>query len=613
MKRVLFTIIGIIALTLPAVADEVSFVISAPDAVEAGQYFRVSYTVNRGNVKEPRVSFTDFEVLSGPNRSTSVRHSNYNGVTETIHTVTFNYTLMASKEGSFTLPSATIEVDGKQYKSNNATIKVLPADKVSGANGSRGGSSGRSGGSQRSSSTNISNDELFMRAILGKTTVYEQEAVLLTFKVYSAVNLRSVSPGTIDIKDCLVQEVELPQNKSGNMEHYNGRNYIVYTWRQFVLFPQKSGELEIPSIKFDAVAAVETDMGATDPFDFFFNGGPRYLEVKKELNSPKLKLNVESLPAGRPEGFSGGVGQFSVSTTLSTAELKANEAVTLRMVISGVGNMKLIKTPEVNFPESFEVYDPKIDNRFKLTNAGFQGNKVIEYLAIPRHAGEYTIPSVQFSYFNTDKKQYETITTDSYTLNVAKGEGSSTEAVASFVGKEELKLLGQDIRYIKSANVKPSKPNEYFFASWSYWLCYIIPLLIFIAYILLHYKQMKENADISRMRTKKANSTAVKRLKVAKKLLKENNKAEFYDEILKALWGYVSDKLNIPVSRLTKDNVAAELSTKNVGNETITELQNVLGECEFARYAPGDAAAAMDNIYKKAMDIIDKMENSIKR
>ncbi len=609
MKRILFTIIGIIALTLPALADEVSFVISAPEAVEAGQYFKVSYTVNRGNVKEPRVSFSDFEVLSGPNRSTSVRHSNYNGVVETVHTVTFNYTLMASKEGNYTLPSATIEVDGKQYKSNSATIRVLPADKASQAGNNR---SGRDG-SRRSSSTSISNDELFMRAILSKTTVYEQEAVLLTFKVYSAVNLNSVSPGAIDIKDCLVQEVELPQNKSGNMEHYNGRNYIVYTWRQFVLFPQKSGEIEIPSIKFDAVAAVETNMASADPFDFFFNGGPRYLEVKKELHSPKLKLNVEALPAGRPEGFSGGVGQFSATTTLSTNELKANEAVTLRMVISGVGNMKLIKTPEVNFPESFEIYDPKVDNRFKLTNSGFQGSKVIEYLAIPRHAGEYTIPSVQFSYFNTDKKQYETITTESYTLSVAKGEGGSNETIASFVGKEELKLLGQDIRYIKNDNVKLAKPGDYFFFSLGYWLCYIIPFLIFIAYILLHYKQMKENADISRLRTKKANRTAVKRLKVAQKLLKENNKTEFYDEILKALWGYVSDKLSIPVSRLTKDNVAAELSAKSVSEEIISELENVLGECEFARYAPGDAAAAMDNVYKKAMDIIDKMENSIKR
>lgn len=609
MKKILFTIIGIVALTLPAFADEVSFVISAPEAVEAGQYFRVSYTVNRGNVKEPRVSFSDFEVLSGPNRSTSVRQSNYNGVVETVHTVTFNYTLMASKEGSYTLPSATIEVDGKQYKSNSATIKVLPADKASQASGNRSGRDGN----RRTASTNISNDELFMRAILSKTAVYEQEAVLLTFKVYSAVNLSSVSPGAIDIKDCLVQEVELPQNKSGNMEHYNGRNYIVYTWRQFVLFPQKSGELEIPSVKFDAVAAVETNMGSADPFDFFFNGGPRYLEVKKELHSPKLKLNVEALPAGRPDGFSGGVGQFGVTTTLSTNELKANEAVTLRMVISGVGNLKLIKTPEVNFPESFEVYDPKIENRFKLTNSGFQGSKVIEYLAIPRHAGEYTIPSVQFSYFNTEKKQYETIATDSYTLSVAKGEGGGNETVASFVGKEELRLLGQDIRYIKSGNVKLAKPGDYFFFSLGYWLCYIVPFLMFIAYILLHYKQMKENADISRMRTKKANSTAVKRLKVARKLLKENNKAEFYDEILKALWGYVSDKLSIPVSRLTKDNVAAELSAKSVGKEIISELENVLGECEFARYAPGDAAAAMDNVYKKAMEIIDKMENSIKR
>lgn len=610
MKKILFTIIGIVGLFTSAFADEVSFVVSAPEAVVAGEYFRVSYTVNRGNVREPRVSFVDFEVLSGPNRSTSMRQTNFNGQIETIHTVTFNYTLMAEKEGNYTLPVATIEVDGKQYSSNSEKIRVLPPDKAAQAAGNR---QNRQGNTNRSSSTNISNDDLFMRATLNKTTVYEQEAVLLTFKAYSSVNLRSISPGTVDIKDCLVQEVELPQNKSGNMEHYNGRNYLVYTWRQFVLFPQKSGELEIPSIAFDAVAAVETGAGGMDPLDFFFNGGPRYVEVKKELRTPKIKLNVEALPLSKPEGFSGGVGRFNVTTSLSSNEIKANEAVTLRMVISGVGNMKLIKTPEIDFPESFELYDPKVDNRIKLTNSGFQGNKIIEYLAIPRVAGDYTIPAVKFSYFDTQSNQYKTIETESYTLNVAKGKEGSGEAVASFVTKEEFKLLGQDIRYIKTRGANLSKAGEYFFASMSYWLWYIIPFILFITYIMLHYKQMKENADISGMRVKKANSTAVKRLKFANKLLKENKKNEFYDEILKALWGYLSDKLAIPVSRLTKDNVTAELAAKYVSNDIINELTNVLGECEFARYAPGNAEAAMDNVYKQAMNIIDKMESTIKK
>lgn len=593
-----------------AFADEVSFVISVPKTVVAGQNFNVSYKVNRGNVNNPTVTFNDFQELAGPYRSSYMSQNTINGVTKTEYTVTFTYTLVTEKEGTFTLPAATIEVGGKKYSSNTASVKVLPPDKTQSTN-SRSRRDSRDSGS---SSVNIADDELFMRAILSKTTVYEQEALLLTFKAYTLVNLSSLNTPNIDIKDCVLQSVDLPQNKSADIEHYNGRNYAVYTWQQFVLFPQKSGEIVIPSIEFDAVAAMETRMqGANNPFDLFFNGGSRYIDVKKKLRTAPLKLNVNALPSGKPAGFSGGVGRFNVKSSLSTNELNANEAVTLRLVISGVGNMKLIKTPEIEFPESFELYDPKIENRFKLTSSGFQGEKIIEYLAIPRHAGEFIIPSLKFSYFDTESKEYKTIDTESYTLKVAKGKEGSNEAVASFVSKEELKMLGQDIRYMKSGTVKLQKRDDYFFASTTYWLCYIIPLLLFALYIMLYHKQMRDNADITGMRTKKANSIAVKRLKVSQKLLKENNKEQFYDEILKALWGYLSDKLNIPVSRLTKDNVAVELSARAVNTDIISELEAILNECEFARYAPGDAAAAMDNVYKKAMDIIGKMENTIKK
>lgn len=605
MKRLFFAIIGIILFSAAAFADEVSFVISAPKSVVVGQNFQVKYTINSTKVSEPIVSFADFNLKAGPGQSTYSRmmSSEVNGVTtfDSESGITYTYTLLAEKEGTFTLPAATIEVEGKKISSNTAKIKVLPQDKT---NQSANGRSRRDSREQWSSSVNISNEDLFMRAVISKTTVYEQEAVLLTFKAYTRVNLTELNIPNIDIKDCVLQN--LPQSRERNMEHYNGLNYAVITWQQFVLFPQKSGEIVIPSIEYVATVGV-----GGNPFEMVFNGRPSY--VNKELRTAPIKLNVKELPAGKPIGFSGAVGDFSLKSSLSTNELKANEAVTLRLVISGVGNMKLIKTPEIEFPESFEVYDPKIENRFKLTNSGFSGDKVIEYLAIPRQPGEFTIPALKFSYFDTKSGEYKTIETDSYTLNVAKGKEGSNEVVASFVSKEELKMLGQDVRYIKTGATKLQKAGEHFFASTGYWLCYIIPLLFFVVYIMLYYKQLRDNADISGLRTKKANSIAVKRLKVSQKLLKDNNKELFYDEILKALWGYVSDKLNIPVSRLTKDNVAAELSAKGVSADIISELESVLNECEFARYAPGDAAAAMDNVYKKAMEIIGKMENKIKR
>lgn len=588
------------------IADEVSFVVSAPEAVALNQHFRVSYTVNRGNVKEPRVSFDGFEILSGPNRSTSMSMQSINGQSVTSHTVTFNYILQPTKEGTFAIPVATIEVDGKQYKSNSRKIKVLPADKASqNSKGSRRQSNG-------SSSVNISKDDLFMTATLSKHNVFEQEAVLLTYKIYSLVNLTALNGKMPPLKGFQIQEIDLPQNKEWSLEHYNGRNYRVITWSQFVLFPQQSGEIEIPSVEYEGVVTMQTG-ASMDPFDFFMNGGPRYVEVKKTIKTPSLKLNVSELPSNKPTDFSGGVGNFSISSTINTTELKANEAVTLRLVISGIGNMKLIKTPEVEFPEDFEIYDPKIDNRFKLTREGFQGNKVIEYLAIPRHGGTFTIPSIKFSYFDIKSKQYKTITTDIYTLNVQKGKENGNETVASFVSKEELKMLGQDIRYIETGSYALTQKGDYLFASMRWILCYIIPLLCFVVYIVVHYKQVAENANIARMRTKKANKVAVKRLKLANKLLKDNREREFYEEILKALWGYLSDKLNIPLSRLTKDNIAAELTTKGVSAEEVKEVERVISEAEFAQYAPGDAAATMDNIYKMSIQIIDKLENSIRK
>ncbi|MBR5475961.1 MAG: protein BatD [Bacteroidaceae bacterium] len=612
MKRILFSIILFVATISVAFADEISFVTSAPNAVEVNQHFRLTYKINRGKVKEPKIAALDnFDILSGPNRSSSSSMSIINGKMTSEQSVTFTYILVATAEGTYTIPGATVTVDGEEITSNSVTIRVLPQESGSAQSSSSAASQQRS--QAVSSQGGINNNELFMTATLNKAKVFEQEAVLLTYKIYSKVNLVSLNGKVPDLKGFQIQEVSLPQNKEFELEQYNGSTYRTLTWRQFVLFPQQSGEIEIPAVTFEGVVQQVISNTSMDPFEFFMNGGQRVVEVKKALTTKPLKLNVEKLPAGKPSTFSGAVGDFNVSATIDKNELKANEAVTLRLVISGTGNMKLIKTPEIQFPEDFELYDPKVSNNFTLKSNGFSGNKVIEYLAIPRHAGEYTIPAVKFSFFDTASKQYKSVETKHFTLNVAKGEGSSSESVASFVSKEELKLLGQDIRYLKQGNVTTNKRGDYFFASFTYILCYLLPALLFIIYIIVYRRQMKENANVTKMKTKKANKAAVKRLKLAKKLLAENKKNEFYDEILKALWGYTSDKLAIPVSRLTKDNVTDELSAIGVPAELIKELLDVLNEGEFARYAPGDASAAMDKLYAMSMNVISKMENFIKR
>jgi hypothetical protein len=607
MKRLISTFTGLFIILAVAFADEISFVASAPNAVVVGQQFKLSYKVNRGNAKELHIPSIDgFTILMGPSRSSSSSYSNYNGQVTSTVSLTYTYILKAEKEGTFTLPAATTEVEGKQVKSNSVEIKVLPQDKQQA--GSQ--TSAQSGGS--GSSAEIGKNDLFMTAILNKTKIFEQEAVLLTYKVYSAVNLTSLNGKMPTLKEFHIQEIDLPQQKEWQLEHYNGRNYRALTWRQYLLFPQQSGEIEIPSVAFEGIVAqqVRTSM---DPFDMFFNGGSQYVEVKKTLNTPALKLKVENLPSGKPEGFSGGVGEFNIKSSLSASEVKANEAVTMRITISGVGNMKLLKTPEVNFPADFEVYDPKVDNNFSVKSNGLSGNKIIEYLVIPRHAGTFTIPSVKFSYFDVKQQQYKILETEPYTLTVAKGKGSDSQVATGYVSKEDLKLLGKDIRFIKNGNTSYFSKENTFFASTAYMLCYLIPLILCIAYIVIYRKKMTENANLTKMRTKKASKVAVKRLKVAKQMMVEKKSNEFYDEILKTLWGYVSDKLSIPVSKLSKDNIEARLTERGVEESLIKDFETVLSEAEFARYAPGNPGETMDKVYSMAMNVITKLEDSIKR
>lgn len=608
MKKILLTSLLLISIIGNIFADDVTFVASAPKSVVLNQHFRLTYTVNTTNAKEPQIAdMPEFDILSGPNISTQQSYSSVNGKMTSSASVTFTYILMPKSEGNFTIPPAKIEVKGEEYTSNSVDIKVLPADQ---SVASQQGNSNRRR-QNNITSTNIGDDDLFMRATLNKTKVYEQEAVLLTYKVYSAVNLTNLSFPTPELKGFNIQEVELPQEKQFELEHYNGRNYNTIVWRQFVLFPQESGKLQIPSLDFEAVVAVQ-NRRSMDPFEMMFNGFAGYVDVKKMLKTKPLELEVEKLPFGKPADFSGGVGNFSISSTISDTNLKTNSEFTLKVTVKGAGNMRLLGNPQLELPVEFESYDPVIDNKFRLSANGFKGEKVYEYLITPKASGTYTIPAVHMSYFDTSTNTYKTVETKPFTVNVKKSDAPlATTVVTSPVNKEKGKLLASDIRHIKYGN-NETQENERLFASSLYLLLYIAPLLLVLLFLVIYRKKVAENANTSLVRTKKANKVATKRLKAAKALMKENNVNAFYDEILKAMWGYTSDKLSIPMSQLSKENIASTLLERNVPQELITEFQNLLSEGEFARYAPGDKGATMEKVYTMSINVISKMENSIK-
>ena len=609
MRKLIIILMTLMAYSTQTFADKVSFVASAPDVVVVGDQFRLSYTVTTQKVKDFRApSIKGFDVLMGPSRSEQSSTQIVNGSVSSTSSITFTYILMANTAGEFTVPGASIVADGNQMISNSEKIKVLPQDQNH--NSSRRNND-NSSSIQPSSNASVSNQDLFITATASKTNVYEQEAFVLTYKIYTREsNLQLNNAKLPDFKGFHSQEIEMTTNARWTPEHYKGRNYYTTVYRQFVLFPQQSGKLFIEPAQFQMT--VNKPVQSADPFDAFFNGGNNVIEIKKPITTPKIAINVNPLPAGKPTNFLGGVGEFNISSSINSKELKTNDAITIKLVISGTGNLKLISNPEIKFPDDFEVYDPKVDNQVRLTKEGLTGNKVIEYLAIPRHAGTYKIPGVSFSYFDIRSKSYKTLNTEDYVINVEKGAGNADQVIANFTNKEDLKVLGEDIRYIKQNEVTFQPKGSFFYGSMSYWLFYIIPALAFILFFIIYRKQAAENANVAKMRTKKANKVAIKRMKLAGKLLSENKKDAFYDEVLKALWGYISDKLNIPVSRLSKDNIEEKLRNHGVSEELIKEFLNALNDCEFARFAPGDENQAMDKVYSSSIEVISKMENSIK-
>ena len=572
MRKIIFLLFTILAAWQVKAADKVRFVAEAADVVVSGDQVRLVFTVNSQDIKDFRApSIKGFDVLMGPSRSQQSSIQIINGKRTSNSSTAFTYILLAGSPGTYTIPAASVEVNGEKVFSNAISIKVLPQDQNSGNSGNNGGGSASSSRSQAAGSR-ISANDLFITATASKTTVHEQEAILLTYKVYTVVNLRQLYGKMPDLKGFHTQEVELPQQKTFTLEHYKGRNYNTTVWSQYVLFPQQTGKLEIPSITFDGVVAQQTV--SDDPFDAFFNGGG-HVEVKKKITTPKVVINVQPLPA-KPAGFSGAVGEFKLASSINATDVKTNDAVTIKLTLSGTGNMKLIGTPEVKFPQDFEIYDPKVTDDYKLTNSGLTGTKTFEYLAIPRHAGNFTIPAVEFTYFDLKSNSYKTLKTEAYNLKVAKGQGNADQVISDFTNKESVKMLGRDIRFIKLGDSSLRPKGDFFFGTVGYYLCYLIPLLLFVVFAVIYRQKALENANVAKVKTKKANKVATRRMKLAGKLLAENKKNEFYDEVLKALWGYISDKLSIPVSQLSKDNIEAELTNYGVQEALIAEFIGVL-------------------------------------
>ena len=581
---------------------------SAPSHVATGEQFRLTYTVNTQDVSDFRAGDIpdELEVLIGPNRSMQSSYQMINGHTSSSSSITYTYIVRATKNGSFTIPPAHVVVGGKSIASNTLTIKVSGSPSSSSSGSSR--QHANEEGEIRDAGSQISGSDLFIKVSANKKRVHEQEPILLTYKVYTLVGLTSLRGDMPDLKSFYTQEVDLPQQKSFSIETFNGRPYKTTTWSQYVMFPQMTGKLEIPSITFEGIVVQQNRN--IDPFEAFFNGGSGYIEVKKKIQAPGIEIQVDPLPQ-RPANFSGGVGKFNISAQFDKTEIKANDPVSMRLIVSGTGNLKLIKQPLVNFPKDFDKYEPKVTDKTKLTSNGIEGSMIYDILVVPRHQGKYEIPPVEFTYFDTSENAYKTIKSESFTLDVAKGSGAGT--VNDFSGQTDLQELTKDIRYIKTGETRQHSLDDFFFGSTGYWISLSVLALLFISLFIIFRQRAIDNANVTKMRGKKANKVAAKRLKKAARLMADNKQGEFYDEVLRALWGYVGDKLNIPVEQLSHDNISQRLSERSVGEDTVSQFMGALDECEFERYAPGDPKGNMNKVYDKAISAIEKIEATMKK
>ena len=577
--------------------------VSAPSHVAAGENFRVAYTINTSDVEEFRMGGVQdgLEVIAGPYTSSQSSYQMINGHTSSSSSVIITYTLYAAKNGSFTIGASHAVVGGKRLSSRPVKIQVSGhAQRTNGAPNMHGQNS-YDQPRMRSAGSAISGSDLFIKVSASKKRVHEQEPILLTYKVYTQVELTQLEGKMPDLKGFHTQEVPLPQQKTFHTEMVNGRPYKCVTWSQYVMYPQMTGSLQIPSITFKGIVVQQNRN--VDPMEAFFNGGSGYVEVKKDIKAPGITLQVDPLPQ-RPANFSGGVGKFNISASLDKKEVKAGEPITLRVVVGGIGNLKLLKQPVVNFPKDFDKYDAKVTDKTRLTANGVEGNMVYDFLAVPRNQGSYTIPSVEFTYYDTSKNAYKTIKTQPFKLEVEKGDGSTGES-------EDFASQDKDIHTIKLGKVEQHKANEMFFGSFGYWISLLMPLIAFVVLLIVFRRRAIENADIVKKRSNRAGKIATKRLRLANKLMLQGKQGEFYDEVMRALWGYMSYKLNMPAEKLNRDNIRETLGRHFVDDATIEKFTTALDECEFERYAPGDAAGNMNRTFESAMTAIMDIENAI--
>lgn len=595
-------------MSLQVQAQQIQFTASAKSVVAVGERFQLQYKINAEGTGFRGPNIVDFNVLTGPNTSTSSSVQIIGGQVTREVSYTYTYVLAATKEGTFTIPPATINYDGRQFTSNAVAIEV------------RRGAAQQGAGQAQQQEDEI---DVFLRAEVSNSTPYLGEQVILTYKLYFNNQIsghdgfqRIASFPGFWVKNLFPNQRDIPTTT----EVINGKQYNVAEVRKFALFPQRTGKIEIRPGEAEVTVRVRTEgrRRSSDPFfDSFFNDpffSSRHRDVSRQLSSNSLTIDVKPLPTrDRPADFGSAVGRFTFSSEIDRKEVKTNEPINIKLTVSGSGNIELFDVPRMVFPPDFDVFDPETRSNINVSPSGVSGTRVFEYLIIPRNPGTFTIRPLEFSFFDPARNAYIAERTPEYTIVVERGDdASSVVTYGGSVRQEGIQIIGADIRHIKLPPYQFRPLGVFFFRSNTYFLMLLIPVLLFVVVLIVWRKQMKMRGNTSLMKTRRATKVAKKRLKAANRFMKEGKESDFYNEISRALWGFLSDKLSIPAASLSMDNVRNRMVAGKASEETIKQFIDVLEQTEYTRFAPGSKSENMDKIYKSAIEIISKIENELK-
>lgn len=594
-------------------SQNVTFEVNTKTNVEVGEQFRVVFEINADGSGFSGPDFKGFNVVTGPMMSTSSSIQIINGKMDRLFSQTYTYIISARSTGDFVLGSAGITVDGKRYQTEktNITVRTASGNAAASANTAQQNSTPPEG---------LSSNDIFLKAVPNKRSAVVGEQVIVTYRIYTrhplsnlTVTKLSAFPG-FWTKNLLDENREIKQTT----EMINGVEYIVADIRKVALFPQKTGKLEIDPMELSCLAQVRSQSrrNTPDPFGGFFNDpffNRNIQSIEKNLVSDRITIQVEPVPVSRkPQSYKGAVGQFAFQSAIDRDQLKAGDAANITYTITGSGNLELIDLPSPSFPADFEVYEPKVSTDVRTSVNGVSGSRKVEYLVIPRFEGNYQIPAIDFVYFDPTKKEYITLKSQAYEMKVEKGDGHNAGDAIVATSQEGIRYLGSDIRHIKTKGANLQKSNHFFFASGAYFLIVIGALLLFAFALWYNNKQNKLRKNQSLVKFKQATKVAKKKLSNAQQFLKTKDQNAFYLEMSQALWGYLSDKFNIPRSELSIENVQTILEAEQAPTELIESFVFTLNNCEYARFAPGDAGKKMEDLYQQGIEVITKSERLIK-